>query len=400
MKIAYVTVQLPYGPQETFIIPEIREVQRLGNEVTVLPLRPGDKIFHAEAEFLRENTIDTRLFSAGVFREFVTECVLHPLKAAGVISRIVRKSRNIKILLKNLIVVPRGFYFARIVERRRIEHIHAHWASTPSTAAYIASSLSGIPWSFTAHRWDIAENNILSEKVRTATFGRTIDLPGQQEIIDATDADASGGNVITIHMGVGIPEQLPLPRSGRGTFTFLCPANYVLKKGHRYLIEAVRIAVDKGLDIACHLAGDGPLEGELKRLVGYLRLESRVSFMGRLGHDKLLALYGDGAVDAVVLPSIITADGEREGIPVALMEAMAYGLPVISTDTGGISELLDGAGVLIPQKDSAALADAIERVTKDDAYRYTLRTLGRERVLREFNLSSNVERLVGRMREN
>ncbi|NJD57598.1 MAG: glycosyltransferase family 4 protein [Nitrospirae bacterium] len=400
MKIAYVTVQLPYGPQESFIIPEIREVQRQGNDVIVLPLRPGEKIFHAEAEFLRKVSDDTRLFSVGVLREFVTELFLHPLKAARVVANIVRKSKNVRILLKNLIVVPRGFYFARLVKRCRIDHIHAHWASTPSTAAYIASFLSGIPWSFTAHRWDIAENNMLDEKVRTASFGRTIDAPGRREIIDATGADARDGNVITIHMGVGIPGQLPLPSIAKDSFSFLCPANFVAKKGHSYLIKAVRIAVDKGLDIHGDFAGDGPLEDGLKKLVESLQLDGRIRFLGRLGHDKLLEMYGGGAVDAVILPSIVTSDGEKEGIPVALMEAMAYGIPVISTDTGGIPELLNGAGAVIPQKDSAALADAIERMAKDGSYRDTLRKLGRDRVLRDFNLCTNVEMLIGRMREN
>ncbi len=400
MKIAYVTVSLPFGRQESFIIPEIREVRRRGHDVVVLPLRPGRVIFHPEAECLRPWTVTAGLLAGKVVAGAVAELFRHPRRVLTVLARIIRKSGTPRVLLKNLLVMPKGLYFAGIVRKHCVDHIHAHWASTPSTAAYVAAQVASVPWSFTAHRWDIEENNLLDVKVSSSKFGRTIDEQGRAEIIARAGGESARQKVITIHMGVEIPREVCQLTGTGGLFTVLCPANFVPKKGHRYLLEAIRRVADAGCAVRCVLAGDGPLERELRALTRTLRLEHAVTFLGRIGHDDLLGMYRTGTVHAVALPSIVTQAGEKEGIPVALMEAMAHGIPVISTDTGGIPELLDGAGFVIAQKDAIALAEGIERLVKDQSCRESFRARGRERVQREFDLGGNVERLVAGMAGN
>jgi colanic acid/amylovoran biosynthesis glycosyltransferase len=394
MKIAYVTAALPYGKQESFILPEIMELLRMGNEVVVCPVRPEDHIFHQSAESLVANTLYAPLLSAKVLKEFVIYCCRKPLRFLRVISRIIAKSRNFKIFAKNLVVVPKGFYAASLFAKHHIEHIHAHWASTPSTVAYIAASITGIPWSFTAHRWDIPEDNLLRAKADSACFVRAIDDGGRYEIQQILKDDGLTCKVKSIHMGVDVPSLEDINRKAKRLFTMLCPANLVLKKGHKYLIDACKLLSENGFYYSCLIAGDGPLEKELKHMVERLELTSYIEFLGRVQHDKILELYKLETIDAVVLPSIVTSEGEKEGIPVALMEAMAYGVPVISTNTGGNHELVQGTGILLSEKEPKQLSEAIARLIREPSLRKSLGDRGRQRVEQSFNLRKQAATLL------
>lgn len=365
-----------------------------GNEIIIIPFRPADAIFHKDAESLRYITCHAKFFAPKVAAGFFLEFLRQPLKSILIIGKVLFNSRNLTIALKNISTIPKGFFSARILKKHKVEHIHSHWASTPSTVACIASYLSGISWSFTAHRWDIAENNLLKEKVKSASFVRSINEGGKNEIESIINDSLLTKKVMVIHMGVNIPELKQIEKKNKKEFIMICPANLVPKKGHEYLIEACRFIADAGINFKCLIAGDGPLEHDLKSLVASLKLESHIDFLGRVPHDKLIGMYQNGMVDVVVLPSIETEDGQKEGIPVALMEAMAYGIPVISTNTGGIPELIDGSGVLLPEKDPDAMAAAIEMLMNDTSFYIKLQKLGQDKVSKEFNLSENVKTLV------
>ena len=112
-------------------------------------------------------------------------------------------------------------------------------------------------------------------------------------------------------------------------------------------------------------------------------------------HEKLMGIYKSKKVDIVILPSVKTKNGEHEGIPVALMEAMAYSIPVISTNTGGIPELLsDKAGVIVEERNSQQLAVAIKKFIKNKNFREKIGRQGYERVCKEFNTQKNTKKLV------
>nr|WP_279232290.1 glycosyltransferase [Thermus albus] len=179
------------------------------------------------------------------------------------------------------------------------------------------------------------------------------------------------------------------------TFVLLCPAAFLPIKGHKYLLEALRLLPEH---VHLWLAGEGPLKSELMSLVQNLGLESRVRFLGYLAHDKLLELYSEGLVDAVVLPSVDLGEGLNEGIPVALIEALAFGYPVVATATGGIPELLaEGAGLLVPDKSPEALAQAISQLVYDENLRKELGRRGRLRVEQEFAVEKVVRTLLALM---
>jgi colanic acid/amylovoran biosynthesis glycosyltransferase len=404
MNIVYITAKTPWSSKETFILPEIQEIRRQGHQITVIPLRPGKAVM-AGQEAMRVAEISVRLPLIGfkVLGMGLAAAIRHPLGVISTLGRLLRAWRTPRKLLKNLAVFPKGLAVARLVDELKPDHIHAHWASTPSTAAYIAARVCHMPWSFTAHRWDISENNMLQEKVGSAKFVRAISRQGRAEIQEVVGKSLAGKCAV-IHMGVAVRQGLnaenqALMEGKSDKFVFSCPAYMVLKKGHRYLIEACGLLKKQGKPFSCWLFGDGPLAGQLRRQVKSLGLEGVVEFKGRWPHDALLGLYEHGSIDTVVLPSIETESGDKEGITVSLIEAMARGVPVISTPTGGIGELLrEEAGVLVPEKNSQVLMEAMETLMGDPEYMRTIAGRGRRRVLAEYSIETVVKDLLGLMK--
>jgi glycosyltransferase involved in cell wall biosynthesis len=175
-------------------------------------------------------------------------------------------------------------------------------------------------------------------------------------------------------------------------------ANLLEVKGHVYLLEAVRLLSDRSVHVQLDLAGDGPLREALVSKVETLGLGEQVTFLGLVAHEKLMRQLEAGRWDMLVLPSVVTDTGDKEGIPVALIEAMSYRVPVVSTETGGIPEVFQGmhGAPLVPPEDPAALAETIERLTKDREVRDRLAEAGRRRVEESFAIEQVVEELVER----
>ena len=307
-----------------------------------------------------------------------------------------RGSRSPRMLLKNLAMVPKALWLARYVRRHGVEHVHAHWAGTTATLALVAGEVAGVPFSFTAHRWDIAENNLLPAKVRQAAFSRAIDLAGAAEL--AALARSEPHAISLIHMGVAVTEA-GSAREWRSPPTIVTPASFVEKKGHTYLLQALQLLLQRGVEARLELAGVGEGRAAVEREIAERSLGAHVILRGFVPHDQLLGELGRGRYDMLVLASIVTATDEREGIPVALMEALAAGVPAVATRTGGIPELLDGdAGMLVRERDPAALAAAMERVITDRAHREAIIERGHERIRSEFSLEPICRELAARFR--
>jgi colanic acid/amylovoran biosynthesis glycosyltransferase len=385
-KILYITVSTPLNLGEAFVLTEMISLKKAGVDLLIIPRDVVKNKQHKKAEELIDNTLVVPWVNIRILREVIKFNLKHPLTFVKVIKNTVLKARNIRIALKNLGILPKSVYLSSLLRQEEISHIHAHWGSTTSTMGYVISTITGIPWSFTVHRWDIPENNILKEKCKTAAFVRTIDKQGKNEVIEILNDAASPDKIKVLHLGVEIPLIKQMPVNEKDEFVFICPANFVLKKGHSYLLEACKILKDKNIKFKCLFSGDGALEPKLKKMSEDLKLDGYVEFIGRLAHEELFDLYDNRKIDALVLPSIVAENGEKEGIPVVLMEAMAYGIPVISTYTGGIPELVDNrCGILVEQKNSKAIADAIEKLLSDPGCCNNLGKLGREKIMAEFN---------------
>ena len=391
MKIAYVTVAFPFGFQEAFFLPEIRELTAQGHQVLVVPRSNSGGFVHHTDSWLLEISSNEPILSWNIVKSAILELLCRPRKSLGVLSILLR-SKGFLTLWKNLLVYPKGLWLARLVRSLGVHHIHAQWASTTSTMALVASRVSGIGWSFTAHSGDIAANNLLEEKLRYAAFARFISQSGIAMAASLCPGGLSGKERL-IHMGVDMPPNEPKTETAKPVI--VCPAFLLPVKGHQFLFESIALLRDRGLRLILELIGDGPLRSELEALGAKLAIGQSVRFLGQIPVEDLLKLYSTSHVAIVVLPSVDLGSNLCEGIPVSLMEAMSFGIPVISTRTGGIPELLGGgAGIIVPPEDPVALANAIESVLRDLGLRSTLAKLGRQRVSSDFNVRSSMTKLL------
>ena len=187
-------------------------------------------------------------------------------------------------------------------------------------------------------------------------------------------------------------ERLP---GATGRLRLVTVGRLVEKKGIEYALRAVRILVDRGLDVEYRVLGDGPGRERLAGLIAELGLETRVALQGRGVQAKVRAGLEDA--DVLVAPSVTAADGDEEGIPNVLKEAMASGLPVVATRHAGIPELVeDGvSGLLVPERDEAALADALERLARAPAGWAAMGRAGREKIEKEYDIDRLNDRLAG-----
>jgi glycosyltransferase involved in cell wall biosynthesis len=268
----------------------------------------------------------------------------------------------------------------------------------PTTVAEIVNRLTGIPYSFTAHAKDIyltppAE---LARKIKGAECVLACTAYNQRYLAGLADQDTQ---VHLAYHGIDVsrfyaPSGEDSRRNGE-TPLILSVARFCEKKGLEFLIEACRILADRGFHFQCQIVGYGVLRDNLEKMIVNLGLQSRVLLPGRMTQDQLAALYPRASL--FVLPCLVTENGDRDGIPNVLIEAMACEVPVISTDVAGVSELVEHQknGLLVEQRDARALADAMELLLGSPAVRNSLARNGRETALHRFTREASAHRVYG-----
>lgn len=381
MKLLIVTSIFPYSSAEPFLRPEISSLIARGHIVYVAPLQPGAQIPHENAAFAK-HTLVSPLFNTRTVSTVVRQ---HRRALLALRIAVAPKSRA-AIRLKNLATIPKALWLAERASDLGIDHIHCHWAGCTATAGMIAAQCSGIGWSFTAHRWDIAENNLFAVKAASAEFVRFISDDG---ILQATEQGylQNAQRVCLVHMGVSVPPEetfglVERPKS-HDLPIVVCPAHLIERKGHYLLFEAMERLVADWPNLQLWLAGRGPLEKVLRADAIARGLEHNVRFLGQIPNDELLGLYKTGRVAAVVLPSL------HEGIPVALIEAMSFAIPVIGSDVGGTRELLaNGGGTLIRPGDACGLAEGLADILRDPSSALVAARRGRDRVKQAFDIET------------
>jgi glycosyltransferase involved in cell wall biosynthesis len=363
-----------------FFGPEVRELRRQGVDVLVVPIRPRGALTTADAG---DVAVRKPLLDGAIALGFLQELVRSPRRTLGSLSLLAPAPR---LLYRNVVAFPKAVWLARVARSWDADHIHAHWAGPPSTVAMVASQLSGVPWSFTAHATEIHANNLLREKSRSAAFVRFI-AAAMEERARGTAPGVDESRWTVLRVGVELPAppaQIPANKPP----VLLLAASFTEGKGHAVLLEAVRTLVDRGRRLEVRLAGAGPTEERVRTRTRELGLENVVRFRGHVPHSKLLEWLAGGKIDIVVLPS------DSEGVPVSLIEALAYGVPAVASDVGGVGELLGGGcGELVPPRDPTALANAVERLLESRELRAEYASAGRARVEEEFAVEGVVERL-------
>ena len=335
MNIAYLTVRFPYGPYEKFFASEVRELVSLDHEVLVIPTRPeAGRIDYAP---FAASVVRLPLFGARTMYLALASFVRQPVATIGIVGKLLVARHDLRAKVKNFAVLPKALAVAWEVRKRRIDHIHALWLSTPATVAYVVSELTGIPWSCSAHRFDVSTDNLLGHKVESARFVRAISENARQFLIERAGAGVRE-RCHVVHLGVSVPGNPQGPTPARAP-RLLCPAPLEPWEGHQYLLAALANLQRLGLAFECDIAGDGSLSTDLKRSVAALGLSENVTLCGNIPHDILLSRLEDGFYDVVATAGVDSADRPDEGIPETLVHAMALGIPCVATRTLDVAEL-------------------------------------------------------------
>lgn len=410
LRVAYMMSRFP-KLTETFILYEMIAMLEQGVTVELFPLlRERTSVMHPEAERFMEQAHFVPFISGPILSANLDFLRRKPGTYLATLRDLLKGNfGSFRYFTGALGIFPKSVYFASQMERLAIDHVHAHFASHPAAAAYVIHRLTGIPYSFTAHGSDIhRDRTMLAEKVAEASFVVPISEFNKEVIVDACDGRYAEKMTI-IHCGVDTEHFRPQndgPAAARRAaqngssaqpLTICCVGTLHEVKGQHFLIEACRLLKDRSVAFRCHFIGDGPDRAELEAQSERAGISDWVTFHGQQTRGEVAAILS--GADVVAAPSVPSSDGRREGIPVALMEAMSTGLPVVASRLSGIPELVeDGvSGLLTPPGDAVALADALEKLWRDPLLRERLGTAARQKILNEFNLHRNARRLAERI---
>jgi glycosyltransferase involved in cell wall biosynthesis len=393
-RLAYILLWFP-KPSETFIFREVETLWEMGVDLKVFTLY-GRLTRHVSRAMRAADGRVERLGPAGI-RYLPGDLAWWHRRRPGLARRLLRtvllrRPRGWEKTGENAWALLCAFRLARRFLEEGIEHIHAPWASGPATAAWLASRLTGLPFSFSARAWDIyPADNLLAEKTAAAVFVRSETQHNIPYLQRLTGCEWDKLHLTYNGVTLRVPGRAPVRM--RPPYRLLALGRFVGKKGYRYLVEACRCLRDDGLDIRLTLAGDGPEMGRLKRLTSRLELDGVVSFPGFVSHDRVSGLFREA--DVFVMPSVVHATGDRDGIPLVLMEALLHRVPAVATNVSGIPELIqDGrTGRLVPEKDRVALAAAIRDMLADRDRSLELAEHGRRLVQDRFDPQANYRRV-------
>lgn len=393
--IAYVTQTFPALTQ-TFVYREILALESRGFEIVTCAIwRPDKEGLSQESRHL----VDRSFYVFPLSRlEFVKAhlyfLLTRPFRYIGTLFFVLSHSGERGHRSRIFFHFCEAISLAPELAKRKVRHIHAHFTINAATIALVLSRLLDISFSFTAHNIFFVDRILLREKVREARFIVAISEFSKQflaRLVPGTYSD----KMHVVHCGVS-PDDFAPPESrpSNDVPVLLFVAQLVERKGAPVLVEACRILAEWGVDFRCVIVGDGPQMELLEGLVERYGLHEVVDLAGRVFQEHLGEYLR--RADVFVLPCIKARDGDMDGIPVSLMEAMAMEIPTVSTYVSGIPELVenDTSGLLVPENDPRALAGAIRRLLQDEAMRKRLGQNGRRRVQAEFDVQKNAAQLA------
>jgi glycosyltransferase involved in cell wall biosynthesis len=405
MKIAYLAPELP-ALSATFVYNEILQLEALGTEVIPFSVHVSSSdIREPRVKALAEKTFNLYAQSKlSVLKDNFKMLIKHPvryLKTMGMLCadmwRVGLFSRTARGLGYRMMF---SASLATHLINKKCDHLHVHFAHIPTDIAMYASSLSNIPYSVTAHANDIYERGwLLKEKVQRSAFFATISEFNKRYLAtQGVDLD----KIKIIRCGVD-PAQFSRREEfvSNSTPKIGVIGRLVGKKGIDTLINAVALLKKQGQAVALHIAGSGPLENTLKQLVMQNDLtESKVNFLGPIPHSEVAGFIK--SLDMFVLPCKQDENGDIDGIPVVLMEAMLSGVPVISTELSGIPELVinNETGLIAEPDNINALASVIIQMINDQTLREKISYNAVIKVKDDFSLYNNTSKLNDLFRNN
>lgn len=396
-KIAYITSSFPFGRSEVWAANELNSLLKLGTEIVIIPRTGKGKIVNKDSIKFVSNLIDLPFWDWAIFLFFIRSILLNPFQFVKLLIGIAKQSNTIIDFIKGLIIFPKSLYTAKILKNKSVDHIHSFSTTTTAVMALILSSVLKVPWSYTLHSSSIITPNYRRSFLfhsRSAAMCRTISNIIANDLSNFIGPELSK-KVAMVHLGVDLSGFKKGKVNCNDPVIIATPAELKEHKGHVYALEAAKKLVDMGVpNFKWFFYGSGPLLNSLQKIVEELNLINHCYFPGSVDHRHLLNKYENNKIDIVVSSSISVLD-VFEGIPVSLMEAMSYEIPVIATNCGGTKELVDGeSGILVKQNDSEALADAILEFIKEPEYRRKIGMSGRKKIMRDFDTLKNAKELI------
>jgi colanic acid/amylovoran biosynthesis glycosyltransferase len=396
MTIAYVTQTFPALTQ-TFVYRETLALEGKGFDIMTCAIwKPDKDSLSRESRHLVDRSF--YVFPISWFRFFMAHLyflLTRPIKYIGTLLFVLtRKGERGKNRLRTLFHFSEAVYLALEVKKRHVVHVHAHFTINAATIALVLSRLLGISFSFTAHNIFFTDRILLKDKVQEARFIVAISEFSKQFLSRLVPGEQH--KIHVVHCGLSLEDFFPDAKPENDVPLLLFVAQLAERKGAQVLVETCSILSERGVPFRCSMVGGGA-EPEvlcLRQLVERHALDGAVELAGAVPQERLKQYLQ--RADLFVLPCITASDGDMDGIPVSLMEAMAMEIPTVSTYVSGIPELIENeqSGLLVPEKDPEALADAIQRVLRDEKLRERLGKNGRCRVQAEFNIHKNVAQLV------
>ncbi|MCB1985401.1 MAG: glycosyltransferase family 4 protein [Burkholderiales bacterium] len=295
-----------------------------------------------------------------------------------------------KVFIKEF--VQAGFIASQIHHNPDIRLLHAHFCHGATTVTWFASLMTGLPFSFTAHAKDIYQKqlnpgDLLQQKLQAAEFVTTCTKANYHHLCALHNKPQ---NVHTIYHGLDVKKFAPkkLAAVDGAVPLILAVGRHVEKKGFIFLIEACEHLRTAGIQFQCEIIGESGDQTEIiRQAIDSRQLDKQVTLRQAVTQEALKNLYQRATI--FVLPCIITADGDRDGIPNVMAEAMATGLPIISTPVSGIPELVahNANGLLVPPRNGQELAHALQTLIQDAELRNKLGNAARQTICELFDSS-------------
>ena len=389
--LAYVLKRFP-RISETFVAAELIELERHGEHVTVFAIsRPAEPFTHG---FLDELKADVVYLPHRPLRQ--------PLRVARALARTIVRDRTRWLRgaaagmrrpsLGSWRLVLQATVLRDEMLRAGIDHAHAHFATSAADLVSLCRRMGGPTYSVTAHAKDIYHEQVrhddLRRKLRGALFVATVSEGNRvylNGVLNGYERVQVVPNSVDVRRLKRSPERTPEPD------LVVSVARLIEKKGLPDLVEACGILHARGIPVRLEIAGDGPLLGELESMAAAAGLSA--TLRGALPHEEVRRLFDRASV--FCLPCVVASTGDRDGLPTSVLEAMALGVPVVTTDVNGLNEtVLDGrTGLTVPEHDPAALAAALERLLSDPELAARLAEQGRRHVEHGFTLERSVSTL-------
>jgi glycosyltransferase involved in cell wall biosynthesis len=373
---------------ETFVLHELLDLERRGLRLHLIALRYPDEVVQhaalgdlaARVEYLPDLTLSERKLAIRVAH--IALFMRSRSRYLSGLAEVITAPDYERPLLKHAVIL------AHRLLRLGAPPVYVHFAHKPATIGRFAALLAGVPYALSAHAKDVwlTPPGELAAKVR-----------GAETVLACTEEARAylaqlGGGTVPVRLarhGVEIPAE-PRPAPANAVPIILGVGRLVEKKGYDVLLRAAALLRDRGIDFTLRIVGEGPEWPRLQRLVHELSLADQALFLGPLTQVEVAQEYARADIFALACRQL--PDGDRDGTPNVIVEAMARGLPVASTSLAAISEaIVDGeSGLLTPPGDEVALAVALARLLTEPHLADRLGAEGRARAGERFDRAANL----------